>query len=313
VPLKVDKLQSYDFFPGKIVALRGTNASGDFFNVREVLELPYLATGASTAQELDAWNSRLEEDDGSERPLTVLVASGPYTTEDSLDYSPFRALCQQAEDLKADSLVLCGPFIDIEHPLVRTGDFDLPSDFHVEPDQATVNDLFRYHISLPLQKLAKSVPSITILIVPSLRDAVSKHAAWPQDRLVKKDFQLPRQASVVTNPITMSLNEIVLGISSLDVRDQLRATSLIGGKAAHGDFLARLCENVLSQRHYFPVFPPVERTSLGDTSSSSEDVMDVDVKTIGASLDISYLKLGEISTGLDIMALPSSLKPFVKV
>jgi DNA polymerase alpha subunit B len=269
---------------------------------------------ASTAPELDAWNSKLEQDDGSEQPLTILMASGPYTTEDALDFSPFSALCKKAEELKADSLVLCGPFLDIEHPLVRDGDFDLPSDFPVEPDQATLNDVFRYHISLPLQRLAKAVPSITVLMCPSLRDAVSKHAAWPQDRLVRKDLQLPRQVSVVTNPITISLNEIMLGMSSLDVLDQLRATNVNGGKAAHGDFLARLCQNVLQQRHYFPVFPPVERQVLASaTSAQDPDAMELDARSIGASLDISYLKLGEMSTGLDILTLPSTLKPFVKV
>ena len=317
IPLTVDKLQSYDFFPGKIVALRGTNASGDFFSVSEVLEPPPMMQVASSAQELDAWNSRLESDDGSDRPLTVLMASGPYTTEDNLDFSPFRALCQKAEELKADGLILCGPFLDIEHPLIRTGDFDLPSDFPVEPDQATLNDLFRYHISLPLQRLAKALPSLTVLMVPSLRDAVSKHGAWPQDRFVRKDLQLPKQVSVVTNPITISMNEIMLGCSSLDILDQLRATNVNGGKAAHGDFLARLCKNVLEQRHYFPVFPPVERAALDGGKATAEEVdpdaMEVDVRSIGASLDVSYLKLGEMSTGLDILTLPSTLKPFVKV
>jgi DNA polymerase alpha subunit B len=308
VPLKVDKLQSYDFFPGKIVALRGTNASGDFFTVNEILDIPPLMHGASTPADLDAFNSRLEDDAGNERPLTILIASGPYTTEDTLDFSPLHTLCKKAEELRADSLILSGPFLDIEHELVRNGDFDLPSD---GANQANLNDVFRYHITTPLHKLAKALPSITILLVPSLRDEVSKHAAWPQDRLVKKDLQLPRQVSVLTNPISISLNEIMLGASSLDVLDQLRATSVNTGK---GDFLARLVQNVLGQRHYFPVFPAVDRHNLdGGKENTDPDAMDLDVKTIGASLDVSYLKLGELSTGLDILTLPSVLKPFVKV
>jgi DNA polymerase alpha subunit B len=309
VPLKVDKLQSYDFFPGKIVALRGTNASGDFFSVSEVLEVPRLMHVASAVAEIDGWNSRLERDDGEDQPLTVLMASGPYTTEDTLDFSPFQALCKQAEELKADSLILLGPFLDIEHPLVRHGDFDLPSDFAVSPDQATINDVFRYHISLPLQKLAKALPSITMIMCPSVRDAVSKHAAWPQDRFPKKELGLPKQVSVVSNPMTISLNEIMLGMSSLDVLDQLRATGVGNAK---GDFLARLCQNVLQQRHYFPIFPPLDRQSLESSTAKDNDGMDLDYKTVGASLDISYSKLGEITTGLDVLALPSTLKPFVK-
>ena len=51
--------------------------------------------------------------------LTVLVGCGPYTTEDSLDFGALQALLDKAEQLKADSLVLSGPFLDIEHALVR--------------------------------------------------------------------------------------------------------------------------------------------------------------------------------------------------
>lgn len=315
IPLKVDKLASYDFFPGKIVALRGTNASGDFFAVSEILDIPPLMHVASTPADLDAFNSRLEDDAGNERALTVLVASGPYTTEDTLDFSPLQTLCIKAEELRADALILSGPFLDIEHALVRNGEFDLPESF-VAPHKATLNDVFRYHISAPLQQLSKALPGVRILLVPSLRDAVSKHAAWPQDAFDKKELQLrSKQVSVLTNPITISLNEIMLGASSLDVLDQLRATGVNTGK---GDFLARLVQNVLEQRHYFPVFPAVDRQSLDgsrekEKEDTDPDAMEVDAKTIGASLDVSYLKLGELSTGLDILTLPSVLKPFVKV
>src|SRR5271170_5227232 len=42
VPLKIDALLAYQFFPGQIVAVRGTNASGAYFTVSEVLETPLL-------------------------------------------------------------------------------------------------------------------------------------------------------------------------------------------------------------------------------------------------------------------------------
>ena len=39
VPLRLDGV-SYDFFPGRIVALRGTNVSGEYFAVTQVLSMP---------------------------------------------------------------------------------------------------------------------------------------------------------------------------------------------------------------------------------------------------------------------------------
>src|SRR5204862_7505771 len=59
VPLKVEGLSGYSFFPGQIVALKGTNASGEFFTATEVLDLPLLPPAASTPAELETINARL--------------------------------------------------------------------------------------------------------------------------------------------------------------------------------------------------------------------------------------------------------------
>jgi DNA polymerase alpha subunit B len=308
VPLKVDHLPSFDFFRGKIVALRGSNASGDFFTVSEVLSVPLLGASASLPSDIDAFNARIrfgQDEFDDARPLSVLLASGPYTTDSTLDFSAFHALLAAAETQKADTLILSGPFLDTEHPLVRSGEFELPANFPVEPDKATLNDLFKYHITKPLIALTQALPGINIILVPSVRDTVAKHAAWPQDRFAKKDLGLPRQVSVVTNPITISLNEMVFGISSQDIVEQLRASQIVGGKTKTEDFYARACRQVIEQRHYFPVFPPADRLPNPEGSG---------FETVGASLDISYLKLGEIFGGRpDFLILPSALGSFIKV
>lgn len=96
VPLKVDALIAFSFFPGQIVALRGTNASGDFFTVSEIVPLPLLNQPATKPAELDAFNTRYldspESDPENTRPLTVLVASGPYTTDQALDFASLSTL-----------------------------------------------------------------------------------------------------------------------------------------------------------------------------------------------------------------------------
>lgn len=313
VPLKIGGLSSYSFFPGQMVALKGTNASGEFFAATEVLDLPLLPPAASTPAELDAINARLlaKEDASDEneteqpKPVTILVSSGPYTTEDNLDFTPLRTLLDTASSLQADALILSGPFIDIEHPLIRTGDFDLPANCPVSPDKATLTDLFRHHITRPLTELTQTHPKVSIILIPSIRDAASKHASWPQDRLNRKDLALPKQVSVVTNPVTLSINEVVLGISSLDVLDQLRLSEIVGGKAG-GDFLARLCKHLISQRHFFPVFPP--SVAQGQREEGEE------FGPLGPSLDVSYLKLGEwLNVRPDVLIAPTLLPPFAKV
>lgn len=307
--LKVDNLQNYHFFPGQIVALRGSNASGAYFSAREILQPPPQPIVTSKISEIDMINDRIESLDGTSRPLITLVAAGPYTTDVDLDFSLFVSLLRAAEELEADALILHGPFIDIEHPQIKTGDFDLPIDCPVDPDRASVNELFKAYISNPLAKLVQALPSLTVVLCPSVRDAVSKHATWPQDRLAKRDLALPsKQISIVTNPMLISLNEILFGLSSQDVLDQIRSSEITAGKERQTHILERGCRQVIEQRHFFPVFPPME-------PRCSDDVKDpYAYSTTGASLDIPYLNLGDfLGAKPDVLISPSILPSFVKV
>ena len=318
VPLNIEGISSYSLFPGQIVALKGTNASGEKFTAAEMLEMPLLPPAASTLAEIEIINNRLQtkenaaDEDEMEQAteLTWFVASGPYTIEDNLDFSPFQALLDAAAEAHVDVLMLTGPFIDIEHPLVRTGDFDLPANYPVSPDKATVTDLFRYHISRPLSALAAQLPKIQIILVPSIRDAVSKHGAWPQDRVARKDAGLPKGAQFVTSPATLSVNEAVVGASSQDVLDHLRATELAGGRARADNMLARLTRHLVLQRHFYPVFPPpLPRAPEADPLAEAEARA-----PLGPCLDVAYLRLGEwLSVRPDVLISPSVLPPFAKV
>ncbi|EAU36936.1 conserved hypothetical protein [Aspergillus terreus NIH2624] len=305
VPLKVDSLPSVNLFPGQIVALRGINASGNYFSVKDVLPTPLLPSAASSAVTIDGINDRLDEAGSS--PLNVLIASGPYTTDDSLDFEPLNEICQKAADSYADGLILMGPFLDIEHPLLASGDFDLPETDSYDPDTATLTTVFRHYISTPLQRLAAAVPSITIVMVPSVRDAVSKHVSWPQEQLPKKEFGLPKQVRMVSNPVTLSLNETVIGMCSHDVLYELRREEAIHGRPKEGNLLTRLPKYLIEQRHFYPIYPPTAREAL--PKPGTEDGV-----ATGAMLDTSYLKLGEwCNVRPDVLLVPSMLPPFVKV
>ncbi|CAD0045952.1 unnamed protein product [Aureobasidium pullulans] len=272
---------AHDFFPGKIVAVRGNNPSGEYFSVTEVLSVPSLLLPATAPTGIDVHNERLQSDDDSD-----------------LSFDSLHELCSQAAETKVDLLILSGPFIDIEHPKVASGDFSLPPDSKIDSSTATLTDVFRAFISQPLSRLAQTLPGITIILVPSVRDAVSKHISWPQDRLNRKELGLPRQATCVTNPMTVSCNDFMTAVSSQDVLFEMQRQRVVSG--LNSDALASLARNLLTQRHYFPVFPPLPR--------------DEKALTVGASLDVAYLKLGEIlNVSPDLLILPSVLTPFVKV
>lgn len=56
--------------------------------------------------------------------LSVIAASGPFSIEDYLDFSPLQALVDLCNQEKPDVLLLLGPFIDAEHPKIKSGSLD---------------------------------------------------------------------------------------------------------------------------------------------------------------------------------------------
>ncbi|KAJ4290219.1 DNA-directed DNA polymerase alpha subunit pol12 [Kalmusia sp. IMI 367209] len=332
VPLTLDNLTSYNFFPGQIVALRGTNASGESLVVSEILSFPLLTQPASTPAELDTHNARYldtpESDPSSVRPLTILIASGPYTTDQNLDFAPLHTFLDNAATAYADSIILLGPFLDAEHPLIRSGDFDIPPHL-TSPDQATMTDLFRHHISSALQSFAQRLPTCNVILVPSLRDAHHHAAAFPQDKFTKKELGLGaagKQAQCVTNPMTLSMNEFIVGMSSLDTLDMLRREEIVGGKAMGVNLYERGARNVIEQRNFLPVFPPTGREKMIPSAPVEAKVFkegsgeegDQDEPSpflpLGTMLDTSYLKLSEmLNVRPDILITPSVLQATIKV
>ena len=144
-------------------------------------------------------------------------------------------------------------------------------------------------------------------MVPSVRDAVNKHVSWPQEPFDKKPLGLPKQAKVVSNPVTFSLNETMVAINASDVLSDLRSEELVLGKPKDNSLLSRLPRHLIEQRHFYPLFPPVDRTILPKTGTE-------DGIAAGMPLDVSYLKLGEwLNVKPDLLITPSMLPPFGKV
>ncbi|KAF1837772.1 DNA polymerase alpha 70 kDa subunit [Decorospora gaudefroyi] len=340
VPLNVEQLPSYDFFPGQIVALRGTNASGESFVVSEILAMPLLKAPATKPDELDTINARYLDTPDSDpehvRPLTIMIASGPYTTDQNLDFAPLHTFLDNAAEAYADSVILVGPFLDAEHPQIRSGDFDAPPS--ASPDLATMADLFRHHISSAIQTFNKRLPTCNVLLVPSLRDAHHHHAAFPQDKFIKKELGLGaagKMVQCVTNPLTLSMNEITVGMSSIDILDMLRREELAGGKARHTNFYERCARHMIEQRSFLPLFPPtgrekqqfvpapVEEKVLKPEAANGERKEGEEAEEeqtpspflpLGTMLDTSYLKLGEmLNVRPDILITPSVLQGTIKV
>lgn len=53
------------------------------------------------------------------------MAAGPFTCSEDVEYEPLRDLLKYAVQQHADLVVLLGPFVDTEHPAVKTGALDV--------------------------------------------------------------------------------------------------------------------------------------------------------------------------------------------
>lgn len=109
IRLDLAEVPSYALFPGQVVVVRGTNARGNALAVRHIFTtVPRAPPPPMPEPAVRALGG-----------LRVMVAAGPYTTDDSLTYEPLRDLLAEAEQRGAHALILSGPFVDEAHPAIR--------------------------------------------------------------------------------------------------------------------------------------------------------------------------------------------------
>ncbi|ODQ77951.1 hypothetical protein BABINDRAFT_163001, partial [Babjeviella inositovora NRRL Y-12698] len=293
VALDLTQVPDYTFFPGQIVAFRGKNPTGEAFVVASVLELPYLGAPACRAQDF-AESLALND-----KALKVVVCAGPYTTTKDFDFVYLRALVEKLNnEIRPHTVIFLGPFIDITHPKIADGSIEV-ADAKLAP--STLDDVFRLVVSPILRSLH---PKIQAIVIPSTRDAASKHSAYPQDSLDKKLLQLAQKnIKCYPNPAHFTMNEIHVGVSNNDVFRDLK--DVVHGKFVSQNRFERVATQVIEQRRYYPVFP-------GGTKTRVEEGVVEHIS--GADLDMPYMGLSEMGEVTpDILIIPSELRFFAKV
>ncbi|KAG5370763.1 DNA polymerase alpha subunit B [Yarrowia sp. E02] len=277
VKLNLSMLPSVSLIPGQLVALKGVNSSGREVVVEEILKL-------------DPPPFR-EVDSVPETPsLTQIIAAGPYTTTKDLDFLPLKDLLAQP----ADTFILLGPFIDSVHPLVAQGSFSVPGKL-----VATVEDLFRHKIS----PLLNACPA-QIILIPSTRDSVSAHIAFPQPALARKALNLGKNVTCRTNPAQFSINELMFGTANLDIVRAVAQSELNKGNPE--DFQARAGRYVVEQRSLYPLLP----SPFAKQPGVAEDNQTLTYHHV----DKAYLGLCDfVDVSPDIIIMPSQMQASVRV
>jgi len=71
----------------------------------------------------------------------------------------------------------------------------------------------------------------------------------------------PRRIHCVSNPCTLKINEIVVGVTSTDVLRHISADET-NMNLEPGSRLGRIAQHMLQQQSYYPLFPPAHGTNL---------------------------------------------------
>ena len=79
-----------------------------------------LSSGSSVLGRSTGWLTCYGNAAG-EQGLSILVAAGPFTSKDDMLYEPLQAVLNHCSEQPPDVLLLLGPFVDAEHPLVQAG------------------------------------------------------------------------------------------------------------------------------------------------------------------------------------------------
>ncbi|KAM6924144.1 DNA polymerase alpha subunit B [Xenentodon cancila] len=266
VPVDLSELKEYSLFPGQVVVIEGMNTTGRKLVASKLYEgvpLPFYTS-----------NMKLETDD---EPLSVLVACGPYTPSDSLTFDPLLDLISIIVRDRPDVCLLLGPFVDSKHEQI---------------EKAQVTETFEDIFSRCLESIVDGTKSVGchLVFVPSQRD-IHHRFIYPQP-----PFSLPniikdqaQRVTVVPDPCTLLIDGVTFGLTSTDILFHMGAEEISGGTVS--DRFSRILKHMLTQRSYYPLYPPAEEVN-----------MDYE----------KFQSFGQMPLTPDLLIVPSELRYFVK-
>lgn len=288
VRLELHKLNYFSIFPGQVVGIEGSNPSGHCLIASKLVDNVPLSAGADTDlppakkqvfdQEIQSTSLSCTPDD-----ISMIIAAGPFTTTDNLSFEPLTELLAYATRNPPQLLILLGPFVDVEHPQIKKGGVDL-----------TFDEIFRLEVLKKLHDFAEYMGSeVRVVLIPSIRDA-HHDFVFPQPPFDIHPRDAKDQITSLTNPGTFEANQVKIACCTVDILKQLSAEEMSRNPAdgTAPDRLSRLSSHILSQRSFYPLYPPAE----------------------GIPLDFSLaLEALRLSTLPDLLILPSDIKFFVKL
>ncbi|KAG2702654.1 hypothetical protein I3843_06G093400 [Carya illinoinensis] len=288
VRLELQKLSQFSVFPGQVVGIEGHNPSGHCLIASKLVDSIPLSVTADVnfrPTKKQALDQEIQFTDLSciKAQLSVIIASGPFTTSDNLLFEPLTELLTYATRKPPQVLILLGPFLDCEHIEIKKGTTDRSFD-----------EIFHLEILRRLQDYAEYMGSdVRVILMPSTRDA-NHDFVFPQPPFEIHPPDLKHQVISIPNPGAFEANQVKIGCCTVDILKHLSGEEMSRNPSdgTSNDRMSRLANHILRQQSFYPLYPPAEGIPL-DFSLAPE------------ALHISSIP--------DILILPSDMKYFVKV
>ncbi|XP_036784059.2 DNA polymerase alpha subunit B isoform X1 [Manis pentadactyla] len=266
IPVDLSELKEYSLFPGQVVIMEGINTTGKKLVATKVYEGVPLPFHQPT------------DDDADFEQNMVLMACGPYTTSDSIMYDPLLDLIAVINRDRPDVCILFGPFLDAKHEQVENCLLTSPFE-----------DIFKQCLRTIIEGTRSS--GSCLVFVPSLRD-VHHEAVYPQPPFSYSDLPHEDKTRVhlVSEPCSISINGVTFGLTSTDLLFHMGAEE-ISCSSGTSDRFSRILKHILTQRSYYPLYPPQED-------------MAIDYE--------NFCAYAQLPVTPDILIVPSELRYFVK-
>eukprot|EP00981_Chlorochromonas_danica_P000159 scaffold46_cov196-Ochromonas_danica.AAC.9 len=318
VHLILSELPSFSLFPGQVVLVEGICSNGKKMVVKRLLEgcaAPFPKT--SPSELLNLHQSSYAQGGNA---LKIIAAAGPFTSSDDLRYEPLQDLLIQILREKPDVVILFGPFVDANQPLLSTGDIVLENDSD-NPEAGSHGASYEMVfvekvIRDGLQTLFNSESEVGTLstqfvLIPSIQDAFHE-MVFPQPPIGDRDevrtpyfeealglLDIPfsrshdplKRVHCFSNPCMFRVNEVLIGTCTNDILFGLSSDE--ASQAIEGNRLCRLAGHVAHQQSFAPQFP-------------------VPPNAYAAQLDLRQAKHWTMSHTPDLLILPSRLSPLAK-
>ncbi|KAG1660958.1 hypothetical protein FOA52_005583 [Chlamydomonas sp. UWO 241] len=264
----------------QVVAVRGLNPTGSVFVAQSICtHVPPRASAppppppSSATPPAAAHGTQL-----AQRGTSLVAACGPFTTVDNLLYEPLTELLRHATQIDADTVVLMGPFVDVEHSAIKDGSLNVP--FDVLMREQVCKRIGAWQAD-PVNACRR------VVVLPAVRD-VTAQPCFPTPPL-PMDGTVPDRTSCVQSPSTFALDGLRVSALSTDVLLHLSASELWRGPST--DRMAALASHVLGQRCFYPLSPP----------------------PLGTCLDTAHAASLRLDEAPDLLLMPSNLAPFAKL